>query len=171
MDNLSQRIKDMDDFTVVRALEHLCSTLLADLDSDPEELLRNIPATVAKQPDFDALLTTQRRDGSEQLPADLSVKVARDTLLLLAQDPDLEPVVAASLESYKDNRAMAAEILSAGTAISMIIIAATTSVRFKGKNFSGKKQAATPAVLGTITELVKAVASVLSGTRDPAQTS
>jgi hypothetical protein len=168
MENLSQRIKQMDDFTVVRALEHVSSTLLSDLESDADELVDSLPAAVAKQPELEALVGLLRGGDNRQLPAAVSVNVARGALLLLAERPELSELVEASLASYKDNRAMAAEILSAGAAISMIIVAATTSVKFKSKHVSGSKHAATPAVLGAITELVKAVASVLAGASPPA---
>lgn len=163
MEPLSERINALDGFTVVRVFEHVNGRLLDGLESAPGELLGNVPPAISDSADFETLRHSLDKDEAIAMPAALSVDVARRLLLLLAARADLAPLVEESLASYKDNRAMAAEILSSGAAISMIILAATTTFKFKGKNFEGAKHQTTGAQLQSITELVKAVASAFTG--------
>ena len=146
---LGERVAALSDLAAVAVCEELATTLLArpDVALDHVEL----PALLTSDADFATMRAGLDRHYYMALPPDVSVPLARSLLAAAADDLVLAPVLARVMDDHRDTKQFALEVLSVGAAISMVILAATTT-REKGR--IGKK-ALTP-------ELAKALAGCLN---------
>ncbi len=67
-----------------------------------------------------------------------------------AEDASFAPSLSQALEEYQDNTLMAGEILATGVALSMIIIAATTTFKGKVGAIEVAKEVASPRLIESI---------------------
>lgn len=146
MGTVLDQVRALDSFQAVRLVEHLSQELAEELELEsllaatPPELLeiglKNAPALGAR--------------ASDALSPGDSVAVARVVLDLLATDPATTPIVVDALATYRDDKMLAAEILSLGAAMSMVIVACTTTFNFRGKRLSIAKKTASPELVKTV---------------------
>jgi hypothetical protein len=88
-----------------------------------------------------------------------SVQVAREILRELASKPETVTIIDEALASYRDDKLAALEILSLGAAMSMVIVACTTSFRYAGKKLRITKEVANPALVNSIGKVFSGVPS------------
>jgi len=167
MTHLRDRIHKLDDFQAVHALAHIRDVLFEGMDSSLDDVLKAVPPDVAALPEFQQLLAAMETADSASLPSADSVRIARGTLELLADREEWAPILETALGSFRDNKAFALEILAIGTAISMIIMAATTTFKFKGKGYEVGKGAASKDQLVPIADMVKATAAAITAVASP----
>jgi hypothetical protein len=154
MSNIKGKINELDDFQVVRFFEHFGQQLFAGMDVSVEQIKDGIPESIRAIPGF-SQIENLSQDQAERLinPAESSA-LARKTLLKLADDETLGPLVETTLENYSDNEMVVDVILAAGFVASVLLIAATTE--FEGKIFGVKfkKGKADADLVRAITEFV-----------------
>lgn len=157
---LSKRIQDLDDFRVMRFYEHFAQTLFDGLDVDTDELLAQVPEELRMSPELAPLVNLTGPGRRNALKFDDAALCARETLLTLAKHPGFEAALAQALDEYRDDAMVADIILAVGMAASMIIVAATTSIRCRYANgkfeFEFGKTVASPKM---VTSIVSSLAS------------
>jgi hypothetical protein len=117
-------------------------------------MLDGIPAELKAQAPFEHVLKMSGKERARPLPEGESARIARDILAVFAKDPAFAPSLAQALEEYRDDKLLAAEILATGTALSMVIVAATTTLEVTIGKVKIKKTTASADLLKSITELV-----------------
>ena len=152
MPTVRQRIEALDDYEVVRFLEHFGQQLFQGMTVSVDQVRAGIPDEVQKIPEFGRIATMSESEAARALaPAD-SVALARTTLLGLAEDETFGPLLERALDSYRDQEMFADVILSAGFVASMLLMTAT--VEFEGSAFGIKfrKRKADADLVKAITE-------------------
>jgi len=162
-ESLSERIHQLDDFRVMRFYDHFAQTLFDALDVDADDLLAQVPEELQTAPELAPLVNLTGPGRRNALKFDDAALCARETLLALAKHPGFEAALAQALDEYRDDAMVADVILAVGLAASMIIVAATTSIRCKYAN--GKFECE----LGKAVASTKMVTSIVSSLSSPAQ--
>jgi hypothetical protein len=146
---LGERVAALSDLAAVAVCEEMAAALLAR----PNVALHDaeLPTLLADDADFALLRAGLDQHYYTALPPGVSVPLARSLLAIAAEDAALEPALAQVLDSHRDTKQFALEVLSIGAAISLVILSATTTI----ENGRLGKKALTP-------ELVKAVGGCLN---------
>ncbi len=126
-EELLNRIENFDNRRAIRVLEFFATRVFEGMESSPEELLDGIPEEYRNKVPFERVLQMSSSERSQPLPEGESAALARVLLRGFAEDASFAPSLSKALDEYQDNTLMAGEILATGVALSMIIIAATTT--------------------------------------------
>jgi hypothetical protein len=150
---LGERVAALSDLAAVAVCEELATTLLARPDVALDDV--ELPALLASDEDFAALRAGLDRHYYMALPPDVSVPLARSLLAAAADDLALAPVLTRVLDDHRDTKQFVLEVLSIGAAISMVILAATTTY----ENGRFVKKELTPELAEKMGEWLKAFKS------------
>jgi len=131
MENLLNKIDELNNRKAIRALEFYSARVFKGMESSPEEMLDGVPEEFKNRAPFDRALKMSNKERAQTLPEAESAALARELLRTFARDPVFAPSLAEALDEYRDDKLLVGEILATGVAVSMIIVAATTT--FKGK--------------------------------------
>jgi hypothetical protein len=144
MEQLLKRIDELDDRKAIRALEFYSARVFKGMKTSPEEMLDGIPAEFKDRAPFDSVLKMSAQESARPLPEAESAVIARELLYVFARDLAFSPSLEETLDEYasQDNTLLAAEILAIGVAISMIIVASTTTFKGSIGNFEVTKETA-----------------------------
>jgi len=137
---LLNRIDELSDRKAIRFLEFYAERIFTGTETSPEEMINNIPEKFKKHHVFDFALNMSRSDSNKILHEDESIKISKVLLRGFAQDKSFAPSLEQSLNEYQDDKLMAGSILAMGVAISMIIVASTTTVKGKIGDFEIVKE-------------------------------
>lgn len=129
--NILERIDELDDRTAIRVLEFYSARVFEGMTTSPQELLDGIPAEFKNRAPFEHVLEMSGKEGARPLPESESAVLARELLYVFARDPAFAPSLAEALDEYQDDKLLAGAILATGVAVSMIVVACTTT--FKGR--------------------------------------
>lgn len=144
---LLQRIDELDDRTAIRMLEFYSARVFEGMETTPEEMLDSIPEEFKDRVPFEFVLEMSNKERSRPLPEDESVVLARELLRGFARDPAFAPSLVEAMDEYQDDTLLAGAILATGIAVSMIIIAATTTFKGKVGNFEVAKETADASII------------------------
>lgn len=133
-EQLYERIQQLDDHTSIRLLEAFSDRVFEGMETPVGEMVNNVIPEVKNTAFFQQALSLSEAEQSRPLPEQQSAEIARTLLLVFALDPDMAPVLAQTLDDYRDDRLMVGAILATGIAVSMIIVAATTQLEIKTAN-------------------------------------
>jgi hypothetical protein len=131
MDDLRNRIDELDDRKAIRVLEFYAARIFEGMQTSPQAMLNGIPQEFKERAPFERALELSGRERARPLPEAESAVLARELLHGFARDPAFAPSLAKALDEYHDDRLLAGAILAIGVAVSMIIVASTTA--FKGR--------------------------------------
>lgn len=143
-----------DDYTVIRAIEHLSIGLFEDVGTDFSDLIKT--SAIDGKPllsEEDIKLLVQ--SDSEELTAGNSVVVARKLMFLLARNTHLSELVSEALVNWNDDRKKVGLILAGGLVASLLMLIASTEFEYKGENFYFRKEVVDY-------EQIRAVADILN---------
>ncbi len=146
---LADRIGQLDDHQVVRFTQHFGEQLFEGMQVSTDDLRAGVP----ERSEFAAITDLADEQMGQTLKPLAAVECSRAILDAFARDPAIAPALESSLDEYKDDALVAGVILAAGFAVSMVIVAASTSFKGKIGNFDLVKTTASP-------ELVKAASVV-----------
>jgi hypothetical protein len=136
MSNLKGKINELDDVQIVRFFENFGQQLFAGMDVSLEQIKEGIPASIRAIPGFSQIENLSPDEAERLISPSESAALARNTLLILADDETLAPLVETALENYSDNEMVVDVILAAGFVASVLLVAATTE--FEGEIFGVK---------------------------------
>lgn len=164
-EELVQRIRDLDDFRVMRFYEYFGQKLFEDLDLDMDKLLPQVPDELKTSSELAPLLSLSGPGRRNALTFEDGALCARETLMAFARHPGFDTALGQALDAYRDDAMVATVILAVGLAAAMIIVAATTSLkcRFSDGKFECEigKEVASPEmvsdVVGHLTGLTQKV--------------
>lgn len=137
---LIERVEQLDDYMAIRIIEDLSRRFFEGMETPLEDMLNGVIPEMKNTPFFQQALTLSEEEQSRPLAERKSAEVARALLLYFAQDPGLSPVLARSLDEYKDDRLIVGTILATGVAVSMIIVAGTTRFEYKDGKLTFSKE-------------------------------
>jgi hypothetical protein len=152
MSNLKGKINELDDVQVVRFFEHFGQQLFAGMDVSVEQIKDGIPDSIRAIPGFSDIENLSPDQAERLISPSESAALARNTLLILADDETLAPLVETALESYSDNEMVVDVILAVGFVASMLMITATTQVEGQMFGIKFKKSKADAKLVRAITE-------------------
>jgi hypothetical protein len=141
-ENLLQRIEELNDRKAIRVLEFFSARVFEGMQSTPEELLEGIPEEFKGRAPFERVLKMSSKERARPLPEAESAALTRELMYVFARDPVFAPSLAEALDEYRDEKLLAGEILAIGIAVSMIIVASTTTFRGKIGSFVVNKKEA-----------------------------
>ena len=147
---LLERIDELDDRKLIRVLEFYSVRLFEGVETSPLEILGGIPAEFRERAPFERVLEMSGRERAHPLPETESVALAGELLRGFARDPTFAPSLAQALDEYRDDTLMAGVNLTTGIAVSMIIIAATTTFRGTVGSFEVAKEAADASLIEAV---------------------
>jgi len=145
--NLLNRIDGLDDRKAIRVLEFYAGRVFEGMNSSPEEMLEAIPAEFKNRVPFGRVLGMSGKESARPLPEAESAVLARELLRVFARDPAFAPSLAQALDEYRDDKLLVGAILAVGVAVSMIIVASTTSFKGKVGDFDVVKETADPSLI------------------------
>ncbi len=141
-DELIKRIDELDDQKAIRVLEFYSKRLFEHIETSPEEMLAGIPEEFKDRAPFESILQMSRKERAKRLPEAESVLLARELLRGFARDPAFAPSLLKALDEYQDDTLIVGELLAIGVAVSMIIVASTTTFKGRIGNFEIRKRLA-----------------------------
>ena len=111
---------------------------------DPLQAHGALAPEIRENESFQKLLAGFAEHYHDKIEGEPAQRIAASFLIIAAEDPALRPALSDFLASYEDTTQFTGlEILAAGAAISMILIAATTSFEGKIGTITVRKQVAT----------------------------
>jgi predicted Zn-dependent protease with MMP-like domain len=155
--NLIKRVNALSDSRAVKFLQYFNQGLLDAVFNDFEQLMQEIPKAVKSMPEF-SIIDRLSLDDEAQIEGEEAVAIARSILTTLANNPRFSTLLEKALDKYGDMEQGGKEILAAGLAASMVILAATaTEFQYKGDwgEVSIVKETATPELVQAVLELGK----------------
>jgi len=129
-----EKIQQLDDFKVLRLYEHLSTLLFEATDADVATLTQHMPADIAATPEIQQVQKADEAVFEEPMDNTEAVAFARQSLTLLATDPATEPLIADTLQNWKDDSMIAGTILAIGAAISLVMLLATSEISYDKKH-------------------------------------
>lgn len=135
-EGLLKRIRDLDDFRVVRFYQHFAQRLFDEVDIDLDQILPHVPEELKTSSELTPLLNLAGPGRRNAMTFEAGALCARETLLALGRHPGFHDALNQALDEYTDDAMVADVILAVGLAASMIIVAATT--RFRVRFSEGK---------------------------------
>lgn len=158
-ESLEARVEALPGHLAIRILEHASQRLFEGLETPHEEMIQAALPKLQGSGLVEQVQGMSAEQRAQPLPEEASAEIARGLLLCYARDPDLAPLVEASLQDYRDDKLMAGTILATGVAISMIIVAATTRLKARIGTLEIEKQTADAELVGEIVKNFSAAAS------------
>ncbi len=141
-EDLLKRIDELDDRKAIRVLEFYSARVFEGVETSPEEMLDSIPEEFQGRAPFERVLEMSGKERAHPLPEAESAALARELLCGFARDPAFAPSLVEALDEYQDDKLLAGAILATGIAVSMIIVASTTTFKGKVGNFEVRKETA-----------------------------
>ena len=141
-EELLKRIDALDDRKAIRVLEFYSARVFDGMETSPEKMLDSIPKEFQDRAPFGRVLAMSGKERARSLPEGESAELARALLCGFARDPAFAPSLAEALDEYRDEKLLAGAILATGIALSMIIVASTTTFKGKVGNFEVRKETA-----------------------------
>jgi hypothetical protein len=135
--NLVERVNNLSDSDAVSFLQYFNQSLLDGVtEEDFETLMKGIPEEIKSTPEFSEI-DRLSLDEKASIEGEEAVALARDILVLLANNPRFSPLLEMAMDAYAniehlELRATKEEILS-GALIAAMIILAATSVTVSGQ--------------------------------------
>ena len=126
---LTEKINNLDDFQVTRFFNHFSQKIFSTLDTNEDELKENVPIEIKEKKEFLPILNIPNNKKGKMLDAKHASVCARNILVAIAQQVDLQELLSKELEEFKDDEMFGGIILSVALAAAMILFVATT----KGK--------------------------------------
>jgi hypothetical protein len=157
--SLVDRIQAMDDFEVVRFMNHFGNALLNNTELSYEEALANVPEETRSLPAFAQIENITPEKEESYLSTDDSAKLSRHLLLAMSQDPSMAPMLESELNTFRDDKLMVEVILAVGFVINLTLIVATTEVTVSNGKVTVKKRGAPVEMLKEVVNL----AGILTG--------
>lgn len=161
--NLLTGIQQLDDYQANRLLQSIGEELFHALQATGEQLQASVPDAVRVLPAYQAITGLTPEAKEPALKREDAGEVARGILLVMAQDEALVPALEAVTDECRDDWLAADVILAAGSAASMILIAARTSFTATYKNVEIGKETASAELVGRAAELVGRVSEAITG--------
>jgi predicted Zn-dependent protease with MMP-like domain len=155
--NLVERVNALSDSRAVKFLQYFNQGLLDAVFNDFEQLMQEIPKSVRSMPEF-SIIDHLSLDNEAQIEGEEAVAIARSILTTLANNPRFSTLLEKALDKYRDMDQGGKEILAAGLAASMVILAATaTEFQYKGDWGVVRiaKETATPELVQAVLKLGK----------------
>ena len=153
MNPLHERLAVLDDVQAVRFCRHFSGQLFKGLQVSLAEIKAGIPEEIRGLPGFAEAEALTPEQAKTPLPPAEAAAVARATLAHFADDPALAPALAHALDTYRDEELVGDVVLSAGVAISLILVAAATEFTVQ---IGGVKVVKKAVDLDKVTRFVKA---------------
>lgn len=125
-----EKLNSMDDFQILRFFNHLNNSLSQQLKGDVNKVLQNVPDQVMQSTEMQQLMKAQD-EFAAQLDQKDAAAFARQSLTLMANNPDTAQALAESLDNDKDNEMAVGAILALGGAVSFILLLATSKLTYK----------------------------------------
>ncbi|MHC4946814.1 MAG: hypothetical protein ACYTG1_00935 [Planctomycetota bacterium] len=147
---LPDRLRQLDDHKAVRLLDQYASRLFDGMETTPQELLAGVVPELRDSPIVRGAETMSADERDRPLSTAQSVDLARQLLDCFARDPDLAPSLEETLDEYRDDTLLVGAILATGVAVSMVIVAATTTFKGRVGKFRIEKGTAQPEQLREI---------------------
>jgi hypothetical protein len=126
--DLGPRIAALSDLAAVTVCQELAAALLTRSGFSLDAAAGALPPELATNPELIALRTGLDERYHTALTPEVSVPLARSMLEVAAADPELAPTLEVVLDAHRDTKQFVLEVLALGAAVSMVIIAATTTV-------------------------------------------
>lgn len=125
-----QKVQELDDFKALRLFRHIEMEMVQSVKEDLPAIMERLPDEVKNMPEMQELNAVEEAKFIEPLQQELAVKIARESLELMAKSPDTEPYLADKLENWKDNEMVAGTILALGGAFSAVMIMSTFRISY-----------------------------------------
>jgi len=154
-----QKIKDMDDFQVLRFFNYLNNSLASSIETDTGALLNALPSNLEKLDEMQDVLKLEEKYDTQIDQRD-AVDFARSALEVMATNDATEPQLTASLSNYEDNEMAAGVILALGGAVSFIVLLATHKLSYTKKGgwkLEGRNSDEIKGVTGLVKVLIKGI--------------
>lgn len=119
------RIRELDNFQVVRFYQYFAQKLFNDIDIDLNKLRSQIPEQIRETPEIASVLSITDPVKAEFLSFDNAVVCARKTLTAFAIHPGWREVLSQVLEEDWDDELAPNVAVNCGLAALMLIIATT----------------------------------------------
>ena len=132
---LADRVAALSDFAAVAVCGELAAALAASSSMALTDAVDGLPAELVGDLDPQAIREGLDRRYQIAMPPEVSIPLARAMLGAAAEDEAIAPVLARVLDETRDTKQFALEVLALGAALSMVIVAATSSY---GKDGFGK---------------------------------
>ena len=149
-ENLLKRIDELSDREAIRVLEFYAERVFEGMESSLKETLGGVPEEFKNRAPFERALDMSDKEGAHPLPEAESVALTWELLRIFARDPAFAPSLAEALDEYRDDTLFVGEILATGVAVSMIIVAATTTFRGKIGSFKVNKEKADASLIESL---------------------
>jgi len=141
-EHLLERIDELDDRKAIRVLEFYSTRVFQGMKTSLEEMLDGIPKELKNRAPFDHVREMSGKERAHPLPEADSAVLARELLYVFARDPAFAPSLAEALDEYQDDKLLVGAILAIGIAVSMIIVASTTTCKGRVGSFEVTKKTA-----------------------------
>ena len=127
--NFPARVAGLSDLAAVAICQELAAALLTRPGVSIDAAVAALPPALAADNDLATLRANLDDRYYTALPPKVSVALARSMLDVAAANPELAPTLDAVLEAHRDTKQFALEVLALGAAVSMVILAATTTYK------------------------------------------
>jgi hypothetical protein len=162
MNQIEDRIEQMNDFEVVRFFTYFSAQILGGATVSVEQVRAGVPADVRAAPGYAQIEELTAEQAEITLSPEIAAETARNVLLNIARDESLRPVLAQGLENYSDDEMVAETALAIGFVATMILVAATTEFEGEVAGIKFTKGKADADLVKAITEpFANALAMVL----------
>lgn len=134
-----EKVQQLDDFKALRLFKHIETSLPQQLNIDSDALIAQLPDDIKQMPEVQQLISASEADYEENLDATTATKVARESLEVMAANPDTAKYLEHELVTWKDDEMVAGTILALGGALSAVMLLSTVKVGYtkaKGWEFS-----------------------------------
>lgn len=149
-ENLLKRIDELDNRKAIRALEFYSARVFEGMKSSPEETLDGVPKEFKNRAPFERVLEMSSKERARPLSEAESAALTRELLYVFARDPIFAPSLAEALDEYQDDKLLVGEILAIGVAVSMIVVASTTTFKGKIGSFEVSKEVADASLIESL---------------------
>ncbi len=163
--NALKIINDLSDLDAVRFFQFLGREIFEDISG--KEVIANIPESFRSITELEKLENLKPDQRKMDLPAEKSIKIARDLLIYFAQDEALGPIIETVWDKYNNesDELIIGTVLGIGFVASMILFTATTEVEGKIGNIKFKKNVASPEIVEAIAKAAfDSIRQLLPGT-------
>jgi hypothetical protein len=125
-----EKVKALDDFKALRLFRHIEMEMVQKAKADLPDIIDNLPDAVKNMPEMRQLDQVSEEKFVEPLQQEFAVKIARQSLELMAKNPDTVDYLKDKLENWNDNEMVAGTILALGGALSAVMIMSTFRVSY-----------------------------------------
>jgi hypothetical protein len=152
MASVSERVRAMDEFQVVRCFEAFSQQLIAGSRTPLDTMKKGVPASIRSLTEWQRVENLTPKQAEQALEPTQAAETARNILMKLADDPTFSPLLDRFLTSYRDDELVADIIMAVGLVASMILMIASTEAEGEIAGVKFKKHKVDPAMIKALFE-------------------